>query len=71
MLTTCSDTVLRSFCPGGIAIWRNVAVPSRLYAKPSKDIPLAGARMRLKDIFPVEGCEGDHDEQTKDRALWS
>ena len=32
-------------------IWRNVAVPSRLYAGPSSQKPLAGVRVSVKDNF--------------------
>ena len=38
-------------------IWRNVAVPSRLYARPSPEKPLAGARLGVKDIFRVKGVK--------------
>jgi Asp-tRNA(Asn)/Glu-tRNA(Gln) amidotransferase A subunit family amidase len=38
-------------------IWKNIAVPSRLYATYSLDRPLAGARLCLKDIFRLEGVK--------------
>lgn len=38
-------------------IWRNIAVPSRLYSKYSPDRPLAGARLSLKDIFRLKGVK--------------
>lgn len=38
-------------------IWRNIAVPSRLYATYSPDRPLAGARLSLKDIFRLKGVK--------------
>ena len=34
-----------------------IAVPSRLYATPSKDRPLAGARIAIKDIFELSGVQ--------------
>lgn len=33
--------------------WRLVAVPSRLYASPSKSKPLAGKRVTIKDVFDI------------------
>ncbi|KAL4936545.1 amidase signature domain-containing protein [Aspergillus oleicola] len=39
------------------SIWKEIAVPSRLYSRPSKDRPLAGARVSLKDIFHLAGTQ--------------
>lgn len=38
-------------------IWKQVAVPSRLYSKPSSSKPLAGARIALKDCFDLAGIQ--------------
>jgi hypothetical protein len=38
-------------------IWKSIAVPSRLYADPSPDRPLAGTRTCLKDIFRLKGVK--------------
>ncbi|KAI8628594.1 putative amidase [Xylariaceae sp. FL1651] len=38
-------------------LWRNVAVPSRLYAQQTAEKPLAGARMGIKDIFRLRGTQ--------------
>jgi Asp-tRNA(Asn)/Glu-tRNA(Gln) amidotransferase A subunit family amidase len=38
-------------------LWRSVAVPSRLYARPTSDLPLAGARVALKDIYKLAGVK--------------
>ncbi|KAI1084627.1 putative amidase [Whalleya microplaca] len=38
-------------------IWKTIAVPSRLYSKPSQERPLAGARTGLKDIFRLAGVQ--------------
>ncbi|KAM3518755.1 hypothetical protein MY4038_010009 [Beauveria bassiana] len=35
--------------------FRSVAVPSRLYSSPSKEMPLAGARISIKDNFDLSG----------------
>ncbi|KIW29218.1 uncharacterized protein PV07_05045 [Cladophialophora immunda] len=42
---------------GHSGLWKNIAVPSRLYAKPTPEKPLAGARMGLKDIFRLQGTQ--------------
>ncbi|KAK7746207.1 hypothetical protein SLS62_009423 [Diatrype stigma] len=47
--------VLTSLTPNGL--WKQIAVPSRLYAKPAPEKPLAGARMGIKDIFRLEGTQ--------------
>ncbi|KAF5614520.1 D-mandelate dehydrogenase [Fusarium sp. NRRL 25303] len=36
---------------------KRVSVPSRLYAIPTSETPLAGARMGIKDIFRLEGIQ--------------
>ena len=36
-------------------MWRNIAVPSRIYAKPSTEMPLAGLRISVKDNFQIAG----------------
>lgn len=38
-------------------IWRQVAVPSRMYAKPTMHQPLAGARVGLKDNYHLAGVK--------------
>ncbi|KAJ5160568.1 uncharacterized protein N7482_007572 [Penicillium canariense] len=38
-------------------IWKEIAVPSRLYSRPSQNRPLAGARVCLKDIFHLSGTK--------------
>jgi hypothetical protein len=38
-------------------LWKRIAVPSRLYAKPTPEKPLAGARIGIKDIFRLEGTQ--------------
>ncbi|KAI0182115.1 putative amidase [Hypoxylon sp. FL1284] len=38
-------------------LWRQVAVPSRLYATPTAAKPLAGKRISLKDLFKVKGTQ--------------
>lgn len=38
-------------------IWKNVAVPSRLYFSPSKEKPLAGKRISIKDSFRLMGIK--------------
>ncbi|TAQ90720.1 hypothetical protein B7494_g1006 [Chlorociboria aeruginascens] len=38
-------------------IWRNIAVPSRLYTEFSSERPLAGARLSIKDIFRLKGVK--------------
>ena len=38
-------------------IWRNVAVPSRLYNKPSAGKPLAGARIGVKGSVKLAGIK--------------
>lgn len=38
-------------------IWKEVAVPSRLYHRPSGKHPLAGLRISIKDIFDVQGIQ--------------
>lgn len=35
--------------------FKSIAVPSRLYASPSKEKPLAGARISIKDNYDLEG----------------
>ncbi|PSN67728.1 hypothetical protein BS50DRAFT_665102 [Corynespora cassiicola Philippines] len=47
--------VVNALAPDGI--WRHVPVPSRLYAKPTADRPLAGARIALKDIYQLAGVK--------------
>ena len=36
-------------------MWRNIAVPSRIYAKPSTEMPLAGLRISVKDNYQIAG----------------
>ena len=38
-------------------MWKCVAVPSRLYAKPSDQSPLAGLRVSVKDNFKISGIK--------------
>ncbi|KAF2240819.1 putative amidase [Trematosphaeria pertusa] len=38
-------------------IWRAVAVPSRMYARPTAEFPLAGARVAIKDIYKLAGVK--------------
>ncbi|CVK99416.1 related to D-mandelate dehydrogenase [Fusarium mangiferae] len=38
-------------------LWKNIAVPSRLYACRTSKTPLAGARMGIKDIFRLQGTQ--------------
>lgn len=47
--------VLKSIGQNGI--WKRVAVPSRLYAKPSGHRPLAGLRISVKDNFKLCGIK--------------
>ena len=55
-LTTPSRfSILTTLATNGI--WRNVAVPSRLYARPSSQKPLAGARVSVKDNFRLAGVK--------------
>ena len=37
--------------------WKAVAVPSRLYSKPSALLPLAGSRIAVKDLFHLSGIK--------------
>ncbi|KAK4204937.1 amidase signature domain protein [Triangularia verruculosa] len=37
------------------AIFKSIAVPSRLYASPSKEKPLAGVRVSIKDNYDLKG----------------
>lgn len=37
-----------------------VAVPSRLYFTPSKELPLAGLRLSVKDVFHLKGVTTTH-----------
>ncbi|KAF4954898.1 hypothetical protein FGADI_5000 [Fusarium gaditjirri] len=48
-------TALNSLSSNGL--WKNIAVPSRIYARQSPKIPLAGARMGIKDILRLEGTQ--------------
>lgn len=41
----------------GDGLWRQVAVPSRLYSPPSEHKPLAGKRISVKDNFKVAGVK--------------
>ncbi|KAH6694856.1 putative amidase [Leptodontidium sp. MPI-SDFR-AT-0119] len=52
-LTPKSFKAIGSVAHGGL--WKEVAVPSRLYHSPSKAKPLAGTRVSIKDIFHLEG----------------
>lgn len=47
--------VLNYVSAGGV--WRNVAVPSRLYHQPSKSKPLNGLRISIKDTFHLAGVQ--------------
>ncbi|KAL8956174.1 MAG: hypothetical protein Q9193_006226, partial [Seirophora villosa] len=38
-------------------LWRCIAVPSRLYAKKSIQLPLAGTRVSVKDNFKLAGIK--------------
>ncbi|KAF2652401.1 putative amidase [Lophiostoma macrostomum CBS 122681] len=38
-------------------IWRGVAVPSRLYARPTPEQPFAGTRLAIKDIYKLAGVK--------------
>jgi Asp-tRNA(Asn)/Glu-tRNA(Gln) amidotransferase A subunit family amidase len=38
-------------------IWKNVAVPSRLYSVPTKEKPLAGKRIAIKDNYRLSGVK--------------
>ncbi|KAG5755894.1 hypothetical protein H9Q70_001490 [Fusarium xylarioides] len=38
-------------------LWKSIPVPSRLYATPTSEAPLAGARMGIKDIFRLKGTQ--------------
>jgi hypothetical protein len=40
-----------------LGVWKPIAVPSRLYAKPSKEKPLAGLRVSLKDNYHLAGIQ--------------
>ncbi|KAG8162641.1 hypothetical protein KVR01_007119 [Diaporthe batatas] len=42
---------------GGKGLWRQVAVPSRLYSIPTKKRPLAGKRISIKDNFKIAGVQ--------------
>ncbi|KAJ6006803.1 hypothetical protein N7451_004747 [Penicillium sp. IBT 35674x] len=44
-----------SFSDDGM--WKEIAVPSRLYSRPSPERPLAGTRLCLKDIFHLNGTK--------------
>ncbi|KAK2603985.1 MutS protein msh4 [Conoideocrella luteorostrata] len=48
-------SVLPSLSPKGL--WKNIAVPSRLYAAQVPEKPLAGSRIGIKDIFRLEGTQ--------------
>ncbi|KAI0199400.1 putative amidase [Astrocystis sublimbata] len=48
-----SFSVLQAVSPHGS--FKSIAVPSRLYSSPSKDKPLAGVRVSIKDNFDLEG----------------
>lgn len=50
-----SFSSLDTVSPDGI--WKYVAVPSRLYAKPSDQSPLAGLRVSIKDNFKISGIK--------------
>ncbi|KAJ0123645.1 amidase [Diaporthe amygdali] len=41
----------------GDGLWRQVAVPSRLYSPPTEHKPLAGKRISVKDNFKVAGIK--------------
>lgn len=41
----------------GDGLWRQVAVPSRLYSPPTESKPLAGKRISVKDNFKVAGIK--------------
>lgn len=38
-------------------MWKEIAVPSRLYSQVTAQKPLAGARVSLKDIFQLAGTK--------------
>jgi Asp-tRNA(Asn)/Glu-tRNA(Gln) amidotransferase A subunit family amidase len=38
-------------------MWKEVAVPGRLYSRPSPERPVAGVRVCLKDIFHLKGTK--------------
>ncbi|KAF4496822.1 Amidase signature domain [Fusarium agapanthi] len=42
-------------CPK--AIWKRIAIPSRLYHVRTSETPLAGAHMGIKDIFGLKGTQ--------------
>ncbi|KAK4224072.1 hypothetical protein QBC38DRAFT_511972 [Podospora fimiseda] len=44
-------------CLGPDGLRKTIVVPSRLYAKPTPDKPLADARMGIKDIFCLNGTK--------------
>lgn len=41
----------------GDGLWRQVAVPSRLYSPPTEPTPLAGKRISVKDKFMIAGIK--------------
>ncbi|KAK4223075.1 hypothetical protein QBC38DRAFT_517773 [Podospora fimiseda] len=45
-------------------IWKAVTVPSRCYFLPSKDHPLAGMRITVKDNYPLAGVKSTFSSRT-------
>ncbi|KAF2463449.1 uncharacterized protein BDR25DRAFT_362802 [Lindgomyces ingoldianus] len=59
-------TILRSLSEDGLA--KNVAVPSRLYFRPTREKPLAGIRVAIKDNIRLRGIVSGNMDQTKKRG---
>ncbi|KAB8339253.1 hypothetical protein FH972_022187 [Carpinus fangiana] len=54
-ITNARYEVLDSVSQSGI--WKHVAVPSRLYHKPTSSQPLLGKRISVKDVFDIAGIK--------------
>ena len=55
-------TVLNSLSDDGLT--KNVAVPSRLYSRPTAEKPLAGTRLSIKDNIKLKGVQTSHQNRS-------